>query len=639
MPIKVRCGDCKAVLNVSDKAAGRVVLCKNCGGKVRVPAAPAEGAPTELMATEEPDETAPRGPARKKSARRAETQPAPAHAEENIFGGLSFDRVEDTKRRVCPGCAKPVHLDDIECPKCGVTIATGTLSERQRIRLARKGPPPEEFYRDVWGNAWKFLKLHKAYAVSTAIVWSTTLSMAVSCFYAYNWYVRTRTAELLESAKADPNVVIEGSRLIITVKEGEKARYDNKLYTNKGTYVLSHPGIASMREPPAIFWAGMTIVFQLGFGGWGWMLAVKIAELTMSGQKKIKRFQVDFFGNLTMGFRFYFWPVVVMIPFAWIGPLLLGVGQPLAAGIVNVVVALLPMLLFLPAAVVHMTQRYGYRAWLINWMTLDFCKTIGASLYIAAMSVFLVLLIPGAAIGTAIAMQNRLVPWIQSQHANALAWLAGNVQDMGTGSFRFLFYEMPIVFTACFVVFGVIFSLIAGQAVFMMRVIGLYGVYFRPDLSLVTEFADRTPAGFGPRFLAYLVDSILLSVLCIPAALIGWVSGFLFSTYGLEARTQEMLQLVATGVATLGIWAFYFATAESGQARATMGKWSLGLLVLCEDDKPMTRKQAFRRVACAFLTPLTLYIGFIMTAFRKDHHALHDLMSKTKVVWRGEELS
>ena len=53
----------------------------------------------------------------------------------------------------------------------------------------------------------------------------------------------------------------------------------------------------------------------------------------------------------------------------------------------------------------------------------------------------------------------------------------------------------------------------------------------------------------------------------------------------------------------------------------------------------MTRKQALGRVACAFLTPLTLYIGFIMAAFRKDHRALHDLLSKTKVVWRGEELS
>jgi uncharacterized RDD family membrane protein YckC len=170
----------------------------------------------------------------------------------------------------------------------------------------------------------------------------------------------------------------------------------------------------------------------------------------------------------------------------------------------------------------------------------------------------------------------------------------------------------------------------------MMRVIGLYGVYFRPDLCLVSEFADRTPAGFGPRFLAYLVDSIMMAILEIPAYFIGWCSGLLFYYYGMDA-TAEQLSRVVFGLATLGIWGFYFASGESGQARATMGKWSLGLMVLRDDDMPMTRKQAFGRAASAFVTALTLYIGFIMCAFRSDHKAMHDLMSKSKVVWRGEE--
>lgn len=628
MPIKVRCGACEATLNVSDKAAGKVVLCKSCGGRIKVPALAGDAAAKTPAAGEKP--------VRRRPPATAENAPAD---HDDLFGGLDLDRAEDVKRKVCPGCAAPVRAEDIECPKCGVNIQTGTLSERQRKMRSRKGPPPEEFYGAVWGNAWKFLKAHKGFAVLTAVVWTTTLSMAFTCLFAHGWYIRTRTADLLESAKADPAVSIEGDVLYIRIPKDGKARYDGKLYTTPGaTITLPAPRLAAMREPPALFWMGMCIVFQLGFGGWAWMLAVKIAELTLSGGKKIKRFQTDFFGNLTMGFRFYFWPVVLMLPVIWIGPLVAGMTKnPAVGGAISGIILLMPMLLFLPAAVIHMTQRYGYRAWLINWMVKDFFNTMGPSLYIAGMMFVLVLLVPFGVAGAMFATREQLLPWVMEREAQALAWLA-TIQDMGDGSIRFLFYQMPLVFMTMFTFYGVICGLMAFPAVFMMRVIGLYGVYFKPELSLVSEFPDKTPAGFGPRFLAYLVDSIIIAILQIPASFIGWASGLLFYFYGWD-NIGAILSQVVQAVAGLGLVGFYFASGESGQARATMGKWSLGLMVLREDDMPMTRKQAFGRAASALVTALTLYIGFVMCAFRKDHRALHDLMSKSKVVWRGEEIS
>ena len=90
-------------------------------------------------------------------------------------------------------------------------------------------------------------------------------------------------------------------------------------------------------------------------------------------------------------------------------------------------------------------------------------------------------------------------------------------------------------------------------------------------------------------------------------------------------------------IASLLIIGFYFATGESGAARATLGKAAIGLMALREDNKPMSRQQAFGRAASAFVTYLTLYIGFLLCLFRADRKALHDLMSKSKVVWRGEE--
>ena len=113
MSIKVRCKACETVLNVSDQAAGKIVKCKQCGERVRVPMPKGDRPAARTRPPQEEDAEGTSGDA---------------------LESLDLRGAEDTKRKVCPGCARPVDLDAIECPKCGVTIATGALSERQRIR-------------------------------------------------------------------------------------------------------------------------------------------------------------------------------------------------------------------------------------------------------------------------------------------------------------------------------------------------------------------------------------------------------------------------------------------------------------------------------------------------------------------------
>ena len=619
MPIKVRCKACETVLNFPDQAAGKVAKCKQCGERVRIPL--------------------PKGD-------RTTAKPQSAEAEEESESDLSGDPLanldlrgmEDTKRRVCPGCAKPVSLDDVECPKCGVTIATGTLSERQRIKHERKGPPPAEFYGAIWSNGGKFLKKHWGYGVRTAMIWSLTLSMSMTCLVALNYYVTARAVELRASADADKvNIKISGNELTVTVpkEKGAIVVYDKTYYTTVGAVIrLRAPHVQPMFEPPSAFWIFLTVVFQLGFGGWAWTLAITIAKVTLAGEKRIKRFPMDFFGNLTMGFRFYVWPAVLMMPFLWIvAPI--AIFSPLAAGIVYAVLLFVPLLV-LPAAVIHMTQNYQYRSWLIWWMAKDFFKTIGPSLYIFMLNLFMVLLVPLGVAITVIVLSSRIIAFLLLQQATVLGWAKANIADMGTGNLEFLFYRMPLVFTFFFIVYFIICGLMSFPAVFMMRVIGLYGLYFKPDLSLVNEFPDLEPAGFGPRFLAYLIDQIIMTLLALVGMFIGSLFGMLFNFYG-WGNLALILSRAIGSIASLLIIGFYFATGESGAARATLGKAAIGLMALREDNKPMSRQQAFGRAASAFVTYLTLYIGFLLCLFRADRKALHDLMSKSKVVWRGEE--
>ena len=82
---------------------------------------------------------------------------------------------------------------------------------------------------------------------------------------------------------------------------------------------------------------------------------------------------------------------------------------------------------------------------------------------------------------------------------------------------------------------------------------------------------------------------------------------------------------------------FYFAKWESGSGRATLGKWSLGLIVVREDNEPMEMGQAVQRTLITGIGAIFLYIPFLFSAFHEKKRALHDTISKTKVVWRGDE--
>ncbi|MEY3172206.1 MAG: hypothetical protein RLZZ436_119 [Planctomycetota bacterium] len=616
MPIRVQCAGCQTVLNAPDAAAGKALKCRQCGGRVPVPAAgSAAGAPA------------------KPRVRRPSADEGGGDGDD-IFGGLDLRQLEDTKKKICPGCAAPVKDEDIECPKCGVTIATGILSERQRIRKERRGPPPEEFYANVWGNAWKFLKKHWTFALRTAVIWSLCLSMASTCAYSLQYYVTNRSKSLLEMAQKDTqNIKISGDYLYITVpkEKGSKVEFDGTYYQRSS--VLWAPHIQPWREPPSIFWIAMTLAFQLGFGGWFWTLATTITNTTMAGEKRVKRFQFDFFANLTLGIRFYVWPTVLILPLLVI-PGGVAVVSPVAAGIGAAVMLLFPVLV-LPAAVVHMAQKYSYRAWLLTWMAQDFGRTIGASLYVFGMMFGLVLLIPGAIAGGIAAAQGQVVGWLLSQEAGALDWLKANVMDMGEGNLRFLMYQMPLTFSASFIFFGLICAVTAFPTVFMMRVIGLYGVYFRADLSIVNEFPDLEPAGFGPRYLAFLVDLIVMVLLAGVGMFVGSMFGWLFNFYGWAIADQAGLGVGA--LASLILFAMYFTLGESGAARATLGKWSIGLIVLRDDDRPMSRDQALKRFFCSIVTVLTVFLGFLTCAFRPDRRALHDKLNKSKVVWQPEQ--
>lgn len=609
MPIKVRCKQCETVLTVSDKARGRTIKCRKCGGQVEVGLG-------------------------KRTARRKKRKLANP---DDMFGRLDLESADDVNQKICPNCTAPVDEEDVICQQCGVDVETGVLSKRERIRRSRNAPPTEEFYGEIWKNSWQFLMAHKSWALRTGVIWGMTATMAICSVFTLLWYWDVR-AEYLRDSGSGAIEITEGY-VFIDLRGSDKAfaEYDGQRYTKSavntdGTLLLHGPKVAAKLSPPSLFWGLMFFVSVLGFGGWAWTLALKVIETTFARQKVIKRFQTDLFASMAMGFRSICWPVVLLWPLAAIPvAVTLLVENPMASGIAWGCLFLIPVFLFLPSALIHLTQRYTHRAWLIDWMLRDFFKTLLPTLYVGALLFGLVLVVP---ITCGILLAVLYYDITSFYTFNVEEVLLG---DVGVGVSAFTLYRLPLLGMIAFCGSFVACGILAFPAIFMMRIYGLFGYYFHPELSLLNEQTELERVGFGPRLLASLIDALLLIVLAGIAFLLGTYSTKLFGfLYGGSESMIFTVSWVLVGTITLVLWGTYFSSWESGQNRATLGKASMRIMVLTNDDLVMTKKQAFGRAAAGLLTCVTVFLGFAMCAFHPKKSALHDIITKTKVVWRGE---
>jgi uncharacterized RDD family membrane protein YckC len=153
-----------------------------------------------------------------------------------------------------------------------------------------------------------------------------------------------------------------------------------------------------------------------------------------------------------------------------------------------------------------------------------------------------------------------------------------------------------------------------------------------------------TYAGFWLRFVAYIIDFIIIyvvqSFILVP----------LFALMGLSLATQmpdpdsmtdaQAMGMVgslmaAAGVASListVIGIFYWTLMESSKYQATIGKLALGLRVTDMDGKNLDFVKALIRNVSKIISGMILLIGYIMVGFTEKSQGLHDIIAGTLVV-------
>jgi uncharacterized RDD family membrane protein YckC len=156
-------------------------------------------------------------------------------------------------------------------------------------------------------------------------------------------------------------------------------------------------------------------------------------------------------------------------------------------------------------------------------------------------------------------------------------------------------------------------------------------------------------AGFWIRFVAYLIDALIMGVLFIAlfvpfAALTGLTAALGKVSAGDEEVKNMIGGAFILGLFCIGIIAFlagwlYHAKMESSSWQATLGKRAVNLKVTDLTGNPITFQRATGRYFAKIITGLIpLAIGYIMAAFTERRQAVHDMIASTLVLRRGVSL-
>lgn len=585
MPVKLRCRGCEKVLNAPDNARGRVIQCPKCGTKLKVPAG--DGAPAKATKAAAP-----------KGGDSAE-----------LLARIDLTQAEDAEERICPYCAAELGEEEAVCRNCGMNVTTGRMDAKEAKKRSRVGLDPALFYQKAWSESWAFLKEH--------------------------WRLATRTG---------------GYFTLFTVLNGIC------------WFMVAYcEGI-----PPKFFWFCMALLTSLGLAGWAWFLTFNIIESTMTrDEKMLERVQFDMFQTVSLGLRAVLWPGVMMLPFIpvlMVVAVMMGVtaaiggGLGAAAGAVGFFAVFGACLLFpvfvFPLATVHMTQKYTYKAWILWEMLKIAVRNIPPTLYywVIAIAVSLPLAMVFVPMVFVLGLDSGLNPFLSNNvngvTARITEWalkLAGETPN--PQGWLFMLIKAVLNIFAAVIVLAPMCYAAAFPAVFMMKVNGLLGHYNRERLGLINHMNPNTPATFWVRLLAFTIDQLLIpltSVLVFKeklAIMVAWlINAIGFVLYMFIDKSDEKVifkGFMATVWPLYNSW-MYFCIQEATSIKTTVGKDAFGLIVVTDDNKQLTIKHATGRFFAGLLSYLPAGFGFVMCAFHPQKKALHDVIAKTKVVWKGE---
>jgi uncharacterized RDD family membrane protein YckC len=162
-------------------------------------------------------------------------------------------------------------------------------------------------------------------------------------------------------------------------------------------------------------------------------------------------------------------------------------------------------------------------------------------------------------------------------------------------------------------------------------------------VSIAPRAPARAYAGFWLRFVAYLIDAIILGIFAVPiligtAMLMGLGTILMDLPHQRDPFENGLPPAIAGFIALCGLvgivgkW-LYHALLESSEWQATLGKRIMGLEVTDMAGARVTFARATGRHFGKLITYLIpLFIGYILAGFTEKRQALHDMLASCLVL-------
>ncbi len=139
--------------------------------------------------------------------------------------------------------------------------------------------------------------------------------------------------------------------------------------------------------------------------------------------------------------------------------------------------------------------------------------------------------------------------------------------------------------------------------------------------------------GFGLRFVAYLIDGVVLFIFQM---IVGIIFGIgMVGTMALDSYSGNLvgmgMNLIMQLVLLVG-YVLYFSLMESSKNQGTLGKMALGLKVVDRQGQRISFGKALGRYFSKILSVITLGIGYLMIIWDEKKQGLHDKVVDTYVI-------
>jgi len=149
----------------------------------------------------------------------------------------------------------------------------------------------------------------------------------------------------------------------------------------------------------------------------------------------------------------------------------------------------------------------------------------------------------------------------------------------------------------------------------------------------ITSVSYSEFGGFWERFLAYCIDSAILTFGSIAVSFLGsFFIAFIMALMGMDVEGAEDFFVVLYYILAFVFSWLYFTIMQSSKLQATLGKKVLNLAVTDLTGNRISFGKANARFWSKFISSAILGIGYLMAAFTEKHQALHDMIADTVVL-------